>query len=268
MMNILTQSLENSGSLPKLTICVLLYGDYHLLAKRCIDSVVNLCQRGDYQLSVGCNTVGSATQRYVQKLFDDGIIHHLYASPTNLNKCPMMRRMFQDVRTQFIWWLDDDSYLVAPDALSKRIELVSSAPPTSALWGHQFFASHENDFNRGEDMVEFVKKSSWYAGKEPPSWNPGGKGVNNFQGKSSGDGRWFFITGGSWVVRTTAIRQLDWPPPEMIKCADDVFLSEAMRQHGFQCHDTGPMGVLINAARRRGDGEDAATMQRQFPRRS
>ena len=102
---------------------------------------------------------------------------------------------------------------------------------------------------------------------EPPSWAPGGKGEFNFEGKGLGDGRWFFVTGGCWFIRTQAIRALDWPDPGLVKRNDDVLLCEALRQQGWEFHDIGVCGAAINTEPRRGDGEDKATMQLQMATR-
>jgi GT2 family glycosyltransferase len=175
----------------------------------------------------------------------------------------MMRRMFDQVESEFIWWFDDDSYITDPKALPSRLEIVRSAKSSVVMWGHKYFVNHEKSFSRGQDVVGFIKSASWYRGKPPPSWEPGGRGESNFKGKGTGDGRWFFMTGGSWLIRTSAVRELDWPDRRLIKCADDVFLSEAIRQHGWDDKSIGPMHVAINTELRRGEGEDQDTMARQ-----
>ena len=130
------------------------------------------------------------------------------------------------------------------------------------MWGHPFFFGSERDFNYGTDAVGFVKSASWYKHLAPPSWVKGGKGKNDFLGKGTGDGRWFFITGGCWFIRTETVRALDWPDRRLIKRNDDVFLCEAIRQHDWQVAKVG--GVAINKAKRRGGGEDREAMQRQM----
>jgi hypothetical protein len=77
--------------------------------------------------------------------------------------------------------------------------------------------------------------------------------VFNFENRGSGDGRWVFPTGGCWLIRTSAVRSLDWPDPRLIKLADDVFLGEAIRQNGWDMAHVSNRGVAISAERRRGD---------------
>lgn len=249
---------------PALSICVLTHGDYPDLVQTTLDSIARHCQRADYQLIVGGNAVGPATQAYLQARRATGDIDQLILSPVNLNKCPMMRQMFALVEAPLIWWFDDDSFITDDDALPARLRIAAEAPAQEVQWGHMFFFGHENDFNYGHDVRAWVKAAPWYRGLEPPGWEPGGKGETNFEGRGCGDGRWFFITGGNWLIRTAAIQALDWPDTRLIKRNDDVFLTEAIRQQGWTARDIGPRGVAINTQPRRGEGEDAQTMQQQM----
>ena len=246
------------------TICVLTYGDYPHLARRTLESIRFHCARSAYRLVVGANAVGRETEVYLRDLQAEGAVDRLILSRTNLNKNPMMRRMFRHLEGEFVWWFDDDSYITASDALPERLRRARVAPGRHVLWGHVFFAGDEGDFSSGTDVRRFVRRAPWFRGLEPPSWEPGGKGERNFEGKGTGDGRWFFVTGGCWFMRTSAIRALDWPDPALVKRADDVLLSEAVRQQGWAFEDIGPAGVEINTEPRRGSGEDRATMERQM----
>jgi FkbM family methyltransferase len=255
---------SSSAGNPAVTIGVLTYGDYPRLARRTIESIRQHCDRSAYRLVVGANAVGAETRAYLEGLEAEGEIDRLILSPDNLNKCPMMRRMLAGVATEFFWWFDDDSYVIAPEALPERLRVARGSPSHHVMWGHMFFFGHENDFNYGTDVVAYVKRAPWYRGLEPPSWEPGGKGETDFQGQGTGDGRWFFITGGCWFIRTHVLRDLDWPAPGLIKRNDDVLLCEAIRQQRWECHDIGPMATAINQEPRRGVGEDQATMESQM----
>ena len=59
----------------------------------------------------------------------------------------------------------------------------------------------------------------------------------DFRGEAKGDGRWFFVVGGCWWIRTCAVRELDWPDPRLVKGSDDVYLGEAIRQRGWDIAD-------------------------------
>jgi SAM-dependent methyltransferase len=222
-----------------------------------------MCPKGQYKLIVGANAINEETRSYLVTMKKRKWIHELIISEKNLNKCPMMRKMFQNIDTKYIWWFDDDSYIIQPDAFDQRLKMAEEADENTVMWGHVFFFGHERDFSYSTDVVGFVKKAAWYKGLEPPSWNKGGKGEDDFEGRGIGDGRWFFITGGSWFIRTSTIKILDWPDPNLIKRNDDVFLCEAIRQQGWNFQDIGTSGVAINTELRRGEGEDKQTMQRQ-----
>jgi hypothetical protein len=246
------------------TVAVLAYGDHAALARRCIESIHRHCGRDLYRLVVGANSVCAETRSYLEGLRSEGAIDRLLVSETNLNKCPMMRKMVAELETEFLWWFDDDSYVVSPDALPERLRMAEAAPAGTVMWGHVFYYGNENDFSFGTDVAGYVRRARWYRRKEPPSWAAGGKGERDFEGRGGGDGRWFFPTGGCWFIRSSAIRALDWPDPGLIKRNDDVLLAEAIRQQGWEFRDIGACGVAINTEPRRGVGEDRETMEKQM----
>jgi len=232
---------------PSVTIAVLAYGEYPALARRCIESILRHCERDRYRLVVGANAVGAGTRSYLERLRERGAIDRLLVSPDNLNKCPMMRRMFVGLDTEFLWWFDDDSFIETSRALPDRLRLAREAPASEVLWGHVFYFGDERDFSLGTDVAGYVRRAPWYRGRS-----------------RDGDGRWFFPTGGCWFMRSSAIRALDWPDPGLLKRNDDVLLAEAVRQQGWGFRDIGPCGTAINTEPRRGGGEDRETMERQM----
>jgi len=46
---------------------------------------------------------------------------------------------------------------------------------------------------------------------------------------------------------------MDWPDPRLVKLGEDVFLSEAVRQQGWEIAHVAAPGVAINTSARRGD---------------
>ena len=238
--------------MPKVTICILTYGNYPQLARRAIESIRNHCPRSEYQLVVGANAVSEETSTYLENLHAAGEVNHLVRSAVNINKCPMMRLMFERVNTEFVWWFDDDCHITGPDAWPRWFGAASAAPDSTVMWGELYRCNTPGDFTDMDDVITFVRKAPWYRGLPPPSWRPGGKGEFNFQNRNCGDGGWDFIVGGCWLIRTSALRTLDWPDRRLIKLGDDVLLCEAIRQQGWQLGNIGSPGVIINAEERRG----------------
>jgi GT2 family glycosyltransferase len=238
--------------MPTVSICILTYGDHANLARQSIESVRRCCPRSEYQLVIGANAVTSETLAYLNDLHRAGEVDDLIVSPTNLNKCPMMRRMLEAVRTQFVWWFDDDSYITGPDVWSRWVAVALASPDSVAMWGEMYRCNTPSDFTDLEDVVAFVRQASWYRGLPPPSWRCGGKGEFNFENRNCGDGRWDFIVGGCWLIRTAVLRALDWPDPRLVKLGDDVLLGEAIRQQGWHLGNIGSPGVAINTQPRRG----------------
>ena len=239
--------------MPKFTICVLTYGNYPRLAAQALDSIRSHCPRSEYRLVVGANAVCEETRADLETRREAGEMDRLIFSETNINKCPMMRRMFEGVDTEFIWWFDDDSGVTASDALSRWLEAAGTAPESTVMWGQLCRCNSPSDFTDLADVIAFVRIASWYRGLPPPSWRPGGKGEFNFENRTCGDGGWDFILGGCWLIRTSAVRALDWPDRRLIKLGDDVFLGEAIRQQGWDFGNIGSPGVAINSEPRRGD---------------
>src|SRR5213592_2231022 len=88
---------------PSVTICLLTFGDYPGLARRALDSIRQHCSRPDYKLVVGANSACEETLCLLNGRHEAGEIDHLIVSAENLSKCPMMRRLFAEIDTPYIW---------------------------------------------------------------------------------------------------------------------------------------------------------------------
>ena len=83
---------------------------------------------------MGANAVGDRTEKLLSERHEVGEIDQLIISSTNINKCPMMRRMFTEIDTEYIWWFDDDSYIEEPGALSQWLHAANaSAQPNMIM---------------------------------------------------------------------------------------------------------------------------------------
>jgi GT2 family glycosyltransferase len=120
------------------------------------------------------------------------------------------------------------------------------------MWGRQALCDHPCTFIDIDNVEEFIRTAKWYRGLTPPGRAPGGKGEFNFEGRGTGDPRWEFILGGFWLMRTWAIRAMDWPDRRLVNLGEDVLLGEAVRQQGWSIENAPKLGIAINQAPRRG----------------
>lgn len=239
---------------PAVTICVLTYGDHPGLARRSLGSIFRHIPPSTFSLLVGANAVGPRTERYLRDLKARQQLNGLIISKTNLHKCPMMRRLLARVKTEWVWWFDDDAFLRDPEVAARWLHAANTAPPEVAMLGAEAVCEDARTFFRkGEDPVQFTRSAKWYNRLPPPSWRPGGKGEFNFEGRNLGDGRWHFITGFCWLARVRVLRQLDWPDPRLLRVGDDVLLGEALRQHDYRWLNLGLDGLGGHRHPRRGD---------------
>jgi hypothetical protein len=152
-----------------------------------------------------------------------------------------------------IWWFDDDSYIRDSAAFEHWCRCAEQATAQTVMWGKVAVCDHPSAFAPGlPDPVAFVRSADWYRGLTPPFWRPGGRGEFDYEGRGTGDGRWFFVLGGCWMIRTRAIRALDWPDRRLIKLGDDVFLGEAIRQQEWVFQNIDDPGIAIDTEPRRG----------------
>jgi len=244
--------MNRARGTPQITICLLTFGNYTWLARRALDSIQQYCHRADYKLVVGANSVCDETRRLLHERHEAGNIDRLVVSPTNLSKCPMMRRMFADIDTDYLWWFDDDSHIKEAGVLDRWLRVANTSPNSTVIWGSLACCGHPASFADMDDAVAFVRSASWYRGMPPPSWRLGGGGEFNFQGLELGNGRWMFILGGCFMIRTSAVRALDWPDLRLFRTGDDVFLGEAIRQQGWEQCNLEPLGVFMDTEPRRG----------------
>ena len=239
---------------PAVTICVLTYGDYPELVRRCVESIRTHVARERYRLVVGGNAVSPESESYLHSLESERCIDRLVLSPRNLNKCPMMRMMLEGIDTEYIWWFDDDIFIEDSMALDNHLNAARESGPSHVMWGKLMYVDWQPDDSGAPGIArQFVRTASWYRGLTPPGWEPGGKGEMNFGGESKGDGRWFFIAGGCWLIRTSTVRALNWPDPRLVKNFDDIYLGEAIRQQGWRIGNIDNSGVTMNEVPRRGD---------------
>lgn len=232
----------------KLTIMVLCYGDYFNLAERCLMSIINNFNKNQYLLRVGLNQVCDKTKEYVLSLSE---VDDIYISNHNIHKPAMWRRMAKDIQTKWCMWFDDDSYVINSDALQSRLDLINSNDNFD-MAGHLFFMNGSY-----LHLKEYIRQQPWYTNKPIPCGvlsNDAGFNIDN------SDSRWFFLTGGNWLIKSQILNKFNYPPllfssilnHENCNYYDDLLLCEILRQNEYNILDIGEMGIKINDAHRRG----------------
>ncbi len=227
--------------LPDFTICVLLYGDYPDLAKRCLNDGLLSMPPDEVEIRVGMNECSKATTLYVEALVDKGLLQrdNIYFTERNLHKYPMMRQMFHGPRpltTAHTVWFDDDSFLQPSTSPMQWREGLRLAMLANDMVGAIYTIQLTGEQHR------WIKDQPWYNGKS----------VNAHHKVA-------FCTGGFWCIRTRILQDFNWPTPELDHRGGDVMLGELCRQQGFRLGNF-RAGVAINAdeagceskARRRG----------------
>jgi hypothetical protein len=190
------------------------------------------------ELRFGLNNVSPETEalvcEYIAQFPHPENVTVLQGEPPNF-KYPMMRRLFaaKPLQTQYVMWYDDDSW-VSKQAPADWFQQISRVMQQSDMIGAMYMRRVEGN------QKLFIEDQPWYAGKPVR-------------------GRFDFITGGWWTIKTEILTKHDWPIKELQHNGGDAMLGELCRQQGYvmrNCHhhvhinadDTGK----CSTARRRG----------------
>lgn len=190
-------------------VCTLLYGsDRHceaLAARLLNDEFIELGRHADVR--IGLNAVSDNTRQIVSGAVDrlsDAIV---IDCPENINKHPMMRRLFlaRPIAAPLTMWFDDDSCIVPGTHVRSWLSRIQKQLGTYALVGSVYFQGLVGG------QRDWIKAQPWYRGLEPE------RGLK-------------YVAGGWWTAKTEVLQQIDWPPPDCKNRGGDVMLGEALRQ--------------------------------------
>lgn len=221
------------------SVYALLYGSYHVLHKRLLDSL-SLYVPSSVRVVVWCNQVCPETRALLEVSHFNAIF-----CEENKPKYLAMREMFTSVTysplgSEWVVWFDDDSYVERSDWYVATKEYVASRRHQNICYfGQPWFVHHL------PGQWEFISRMPWFRNK-PPELIKGRPGIT-------------FAQGAYWGLRTDVLRSLDWPPSQfgLSHNGGDTLLGEAIRQADLPFHKF-HYGVKINAARRRGHSEPPA----------
>ena len=233
---VITASDDNAGSdmnLP-VTICVLLYGDFHQLHVTTLSDILENTDPRQYKLSIGCNEVCDETMAWINRHVIPRVETVLHKSDTNIYKYPMMKRMFDAVDTDWIIWFDDDTRVVSPQWFSHLAKDIKMHPDT-ACFGKKFFWMLVGSQER------WIQEAAWYTGKE----------LRKHKGKPKVD----FVSGAFWAMPKKVLDDLNWPDPRIRHCGGDVMLGAALHQQDYPIRQSCTGIKIIHSAPRRGFNE-------------
>lgn len=206
---------------------------YHETHLRCLKSIVKNTGT-PFDLILGCNEVDPKTLNWIRIHLPKALV---LQEKGNIHKYPMMRKMFSHVKTDWVAWFDDDSYVTEehPNWLREILSMVARFP-NRKVWGRLY------TFDILKGQLQWVQNATWFRGKPA---------------MLSGDGKRLMIsfpTGGFQLIQSEVIRKLDWPDPRLDHNGGDVMFGEACHQMGFEVGalQVERYGIMISGADRRG----------------
>jgi hypothetical protein len=225
---------------PWFTVAVLTWGDHLDLVQRCLRSLWSTLPNELCEIVVAANAPSQESRHWLEEIFNQQRVDRLLLSERNLYKCPMLGHVLNVARGDYLWWFDDDSHVTDPGAFARWWEQVQASSPRVVGWGATAIAHWLDGFADLNEARQWVTQASWFRGLEPP-------------GGPAGPEDWWFLTGGSWWMRVSALRALLWPDPRLQHVSEDILLGEAIRQQGWHLANVIDPGVAFSDAPRRGD---------------
>lgn len=222
---------------PKITICVLTYGDHPDYLERCLRSIFKTVAMEQLVLRIAMNQPSARIRNWIESWAD---MAYLYDSPQNILKYPLMRKMFYDepmIDTPYTMWFDDDSYLSGFEIEKHRnaiwLPRIEEAMQRYDMIGSPFTCPWQGN------QRTWVTQQPWYTGRE----------LRN---------KTHFCVGGWWCARTDLIRSVNYPWPELTHNGGDTMLGECAYQQNWRVGNFRD-GVVINADLK---GKEAAAPRR------
>jgi hypothetical protein len=214
-----------AGPVGHVTLCVLLYGDYAGMHRRCLGSILATTPRDRVELRVATNEVGPETAAFVRRLRDDGVIYKLYEDAATGQKYPTMRKMFYDpeapLRDGYVVWFDDDTIAERdPGWFAQLCDVIAQCHPQGArLFGAEFFSQLR------PSQVAWAKTRPWWRGRplqlKSGAPHPAGNCVR-------------FAAGGFWALETGVLRAQNVPDPALGHNGGDILIGLQVLQGGFR----------------------------------
>jgi hypothetical protein len=209
-------------------ICVLLYGGqsrHEALARRVLNASLLSLDELAVEYRFGLNAVSPATREFVQTCAA-GLNNVQVMDGPNIYKYPMMRKLFSSPVTTapITMWFDHDSYLDLPPVDVKnwffRVQrLLNSCDMLGSVYRGCVTDAH----------AEIAQSQSWGVGCV----------ANRYIS---------YALGGWWAIRTSVLKDYNWPPEELTQKNGDVLLGELFAQQKLSLtHFRDGVKINVNA---------------------
>lgn len=216
----------------KVTVCVLCYGDYVDLAKRCIGGILDSVPAERLDLRVATNQVCAATAAYLQSLGKQMKITKLYVDDGARRKYQAMRAMFHDrdcpITTKYVVWFDDDSYPLDKKWLVRLGQtIIDNHNQGARLYGIKYVHDLAMYAKNGHNPKKWFEAASWWKGRDL-----------RFRGRETTGPNascLLFVAGWHWAVATEAIYACQIPDERLNHNGGDALIGEQVHQGGFTC---------------------------------
>lgn len=210
----------------KITVCVLCYGPYTELAKKCLTGILKTIPVEKLDLRVATNQVPQATIDFLKTL----PITKLYLNSENRYKYPVMREMLHDpqapIQTKYMVWFDDDTWVVKPNWINDLCaNIINFHPYNYRLFGNLLY--HDlSIYSKNEiSPIKWFKEARWYRDRFLRVRG----GSNEAPNGSVID----FAVGWCWAMSTDMIKLADIPDVRLGHNGGDITIGEQIHQAGF-----------------------------------
>jgi len=202
--------MSKAGAEKLFSIVLVAYGDYSYCTRalRSLADTPNLTKICD--VHVGCNACGPKTLACVRHYSDTGLITSAVESACNLHKDPMVRLLRDLVKTPYVLYMDDDSY-VKPLWAEALLDFINREDPLD-------LAGAMHVFRRSDEYQKLARQRPWWRGD---LYIP--------------DEQRHLIrlcVGGLYLARTDFLRRHDYPDRDMRIEFGDVLLADLVYQVG------------------------------------
>ena len=197
----------------RVTICLLMYGDFTDLHQRCLNAVLATTPKSRVEIRVGGNQLCRETTTYLQRLQESGDVSHLNLAPANRRKYPVMRDLFREppLTTDWVIWLDDDTLCnIDNNWLTKMLSIAAANFDRGCRWVGPHYK-----YNMNAAWREWCAQGGWYHGVPWPQ-----------------DGKIGFATGSLWCAHVPTLLAADVPDCRLGHNKGDVTVGCQFHQAG------------------------------------